>query len=142
MADPNVCVQVRALYENWVEQKKNKEDRSLAERLFLVHAILILVRARKSRMVDHSLIVCYEGQREKRKIPDVALDMHTIKGRKMGRGVDHFFSEGALLENAVYFSQDPSEFNSYTTKGGDPYQKRAQQIRRNKKRAPEQLEFE
>src|ERR1022692_783034 len=43
-------------YENWVEQRKNKEDRSLAERLFLVHAILICVRAKKSRVVDTALI--------------------------------------------------------------------------------------
>src|SRR5207245_11108514 len=51
LADPSVCVQVRALYDNWVEQrKKAKEDHSVAERLFLVHAILICVRARKSRI--------------------------------------------------------------------------------------------
>src|SRR5438105_4050114 len=38
LADPSVCVQVRALYDNWVEQrKKAKEDHSVAERLFLVH---------------------------------------------------------------------------------------------------------
>ena len=106
MADPNVCVQVRTLYENWLEQKKNKEDRSLAERLFLVHAILIVVRAKKSRMVDTALITLYEGDREKRKIPDVALDVHTIRGRKMGRGVDHFFTEGATCANgALLFLQ-------------------------------------
>jgi replication-associated recombination protein RarA len=101
LADSNVCVQVRALYDNWVEQrKKNKEDRSLAERLFLIHAILICVRARKSRMVDTSLIVMYEGVRPLMKVPDFALDMHTIRGRKSGRGVDHFFDDGAIIKNA------------------------------------------
>ena len=100
IADPTVCVQVRTLWENWKEQKKNNhEDRSFAERLFLVHAVLICVRAKKSRITDHSLIVMYEGKRPQRHIPDVALDMHTTKGRKMGRGVDHFFDEGSKLAN-------------------------------------------
>jgi len=51
LADPNLCVQVRVLYENWIEQRKKKEDRSPAERLFLVQAVLLCVRAKKSRMV-------------------------------------------------------------------------------------------
>ena len=30
-------------------------------------------------------------------IPDYALDMHTMKGKAMGRGLDHFRKEGAKL---------------------------------------------
>ena len=30
-------------------------------------------------------------------IPDWALDQHTTEGRRMGRGLDHFRSEGAKL---------------------------------------------
>ena len=30
-------------------------------------------------------------------IPDHALDMHTMKGNAMGRGLDHFRKEGARL---------------------------------------------
>ena len=30
-------------------------------------------------------------------IPDYALDQHTLKGKAMGRGLDHFRSEGAKL---------------------------------------------
>ena len=29
--------------------------------------------------------------------PDYALDMHTMKGKAMGRGLDHFREEGAKL---------------------------------------------
>jgi hypothetical protein len=32
-------------------------------------------------------------------IPDYALDMHTMKGKAMGRGLDHFRKEGAKLVN-------------------------------------------
>jgi replication-associated recombination protein RarA len=118
IADPNVCTQIRALWENWTEQRKNKEDRSLAERLFLVHAVLICVRARKSRMVDTSLITMYEGDRPKRKVPDFAYDLHTMRGRKLGRGVDHFFDDGAIIKNAD-LSLLP-----------DPYFERAREARR------------
>ena len=30
-------------------------------------------------------------------IPDYALDMHTMKGKAMGRGLNHFREEGAKL---------------------------------------------
>ena len=30
-------------------------------------------------------------------IPDYALDMHTMRGKAMGRGLDHFRKEGAKL---------------------------------------------
>jgi replication-associated recombination protein RarA len=102
LADPNVCVQVRALYEDWLEQRKNapKERRHLTGRIFLVHAVLICVRAKKSRMVDTALITMYESERPKREIPDFALDMHTVKGRGARRGVDHFFKVGAAIKNA------------------------------------------
>ena len=66
LADPNLWVQVRVLYENWIEQRKRKKDRSPSERLFLVQAVLLCVRAKKSR--------------------DFALDMHTSRGRRMDRG--------------------------------------------------------
>ena len=127
LADPVVCVQVRILYENWVEhRKKHKEDPSQAERLFLIHAILICVRARKSRMVDTSLMVMYEGERPKMPVPDFALDMHTNRGRNMGRGVDHFFDEGAQLANKGRVQ--------------DPYEDRARKARKTT-RHENQLEF-
>jgi replication-associated recombination protein RarA len=99
LADSNVAVQVRALYENWLQARKNKADKSNCDRLFLTHAVLILVRAPKSRIVDHSLIVTYEGERPKREIPDWALDKHTGRGRAMGRGAKHFFDVGGQLRN-------------------------------------------
>lgn len=88
------AVIVRALYENWREQRKKDDTRHAPERLFLVHAILAVCRSYKSRVVDHALIVFYEGTRAKRRIPDFALDRHTQRGRRLHRGWDHFFTEG------------------------------------------------
>jgi len=63
-------------------------------------------------------MVMYEGERPRLEVPDAALDLHTMRGRKMGRGVDHFFEEGAIIKNA-----DSSLLP-------DPYFKRAWAARR------------
>jgi len=93
---------------------RGREDDSY--RLFLVHAVLFLARSPKSRIVDDLLIVVYgQIQHEDKKlaIPDYALDMHTSRGRKMGRGLEHFCSEETKL------SKEPFE---------NPYKKKAEEI--------------
>jgi replication-associated recombination protein RarA len=103
MADPMVAVQVRALSENFNDQRRhNKTSKSgsiSGERLFLIQAVLVLVRAPKSRMVDHIAMAIFEGERPPMEMPDWALDKHTARGKRMGRGEDHFFEVGALIEN-------------------------------------------
>jgi replication-associated recombination protein RarA len=64
--------------------------------LFVVHATMLLAKAKKSRIVDHALMWACATD-EPLDVPDVALDRHTRKGRQMGRGWAHFWSEGALL---------------------------------------------
>jgi replication-associated recombination protein RarA len=108
-----IAGEVRALYCHWLDQRKKKDAKHAPERLFLVHAVLVLCRSYKSREVDHALIVFYEGARERRPIPDFALDRHTQRGRRMGRGWKHFFTEG-VGPNII----------------PDVYQDRAQDIRR------------
>ena len=46
LADNNVCVQVSALYANFTRRPN--------EQIFLWHAVLLLTRAPKSRIVDHA----------------------------------------------------------------------------------------
>lgn len=94
-ACPFAAVQIRALYGNWIDQRKKADTKHAPERLFLVHAVSVLCRSAKSRYVDHALIVHYEGERDGRPIPDFALDMHTSRGRGLKRGAAHFFAEGA-----------------------------------------------
>jgi hypothetical protein len=90
-----VHVQVRCLYENWLEQRKADKGDSLNAALFLVHAVIVLARVRKSRLVDSALMVSYEGERARLELPDCALDLHTRRGRQLHRGQDHFFEEAA-----------------------------------------------
>lgn len=97
LADPNAAVRIQALYSSWLQLRKKDDQRHAPERLFLIHAVLYLAAAPKSRLVDHALIVHYEGERTRREIPDFALDLHTAAGRKRRRGWDHFWAHGAQL---------------------------------------------
>ena len=99
LADTSAAVTIRVLNDNWIEMRKADKDDPLNAAIFLVHAVILLARAPKSRIVDHALMVMYEGDRPTVDVPDYALDKHTARGRKMGRGHDHFFDVAAQLEN-------------------------------------------
>lgn len=97
---PHLPAQIRALYENWRDLRKKEDVKHAPERLFLVDAVLRLCDAAKWRGVDNALVVFYEGPRPRREVPDYALDRHTSRGRRRGRGWQHFFAEGSALEAA------------------------------------------
>ena len=100
LAEPNIASNIHALYENYKEQKKKKDTKHRPERLFYTHAILMICRAKKSRLVDNSLIYFWETHyNEKRAVPEYAFDKHTTKGRSMKRSWKHFFEEGTHLNN-------------------------------------------
>ena len=65
--------------------------------LFVGHAVLALCRSPKSRIVDDFVRVVKRS--ENLKIPDYALDMHTSRGKIMGRGFEHFHKIGSRLAN-------------------------------------------
>jgi hypothetical protein len=71
-----------------------------ASRLAIGNAIRLMCRAAKSREGDHfaaavGLGSLLEGFAPE--IPDWANDQHTLAGRKLGRGMQHFREEGAKL---------------------------------------------
>jgi replication-associated recombination protein RarA len=80
---------------------RERYSKSIGEaRLMVRNAIRAMCRSPKSRAGCHfaaaiglrSLLEDYAPE-----IPDYALDMHTMKGKAMGRGLDHFRKEGAKL---------------------------------------------
>ena len=95
--EPTAPMLLNALY-----QMVGTFDRSVAERkLFALHAVRYLCRCQKDRSSDEMLNwVKHASVKEKLKpsIPDYALDMHTAEGRAKGRGIRHFYEEGAMLE--------------------------------------------
>jgi replication-associated recombination protein RarA len=107
LANPLAPLVIDVLEKNYADSLARQNDSC---RLFLVHAVLYLARSLKSRIVDNLLIAVYNDE-NKLEIPDYALDMHTYRGKKMGRGVEHFFAEGAKLANQAM--EDPYEQKAF-----------------------------
>ncbi|MDP9378745.1 MAG: hypothetical protein M3Q29_01095 [Chloroflexota bacterium] len=81
-----------------------------AAAMALCNAVIALSRAKKTRQAD-SLVNIVGSGNYRPEIPDYALDKHTVRGRKMGRGVEHWLDVGCVLHNEV--------------EGGDPYEEEA-----------------
>ena len=96
VGDNSAAILTRCLYENWQEQKKADSGEEYNANLFLIHAVQALCRATKTRMADTAYMVML-GDRQLIPIPDYALDVHTRRGRTMGRGAEHFYAEGGKV---------------------------------------------
>jgi len=99
LAEPSMHSHIRELYESyrWMVEKNDKKK---SERLFLTQAVLMMVRCRKSRLVDWALNVAWDGHHEtSMEIPDYAIDIHSRRGKAMGKTINNFLNEGSHLEN-------------------------------------------
>jgi replication-associated recombination protein RarA len=82
-------------------QSRERYSKSIGEaRLMVGNCIGLMYRAPKSRAGCHFAAAI--GLRSMLEdfaptIPDWANDQHTLAGKKLGRGLDHFHREGALL---------------------------------------------
>src|SRR5258705_181611 len=86
-----------------------------ASRMAIGNAIRIMARARKSREGDHfAAAIGLRSMLEQfaPTIPDWANDRHTLAGKKLGRGLDHFRKEGARLIPEPT-ADDPYEGEAY-----------------------------
>lgn len=98
LAEPLMPANIWALYRMHQEQAKKKEDKNEPQRLFMTHAVLLLCRAKKSRMIDWTLIWAWlRHPFRQMNVPDFALDKHNERGRQLKRSWAHFFEEGTLL---------------------------------------------
>lgn len=110
IAWPDGPAVVRALYENWLETRKAEKDRPprrSSAMLFLVHAVCLLSRAAKSRLVDNACVIFYTADRQAMgiDIPDYALDHHTARGRRDGKTEVTCYDESYRIENCA--NDDP-----------------------------------
>lgn len=106
-ATPGISTEINSLYQMWKDMAKKKDDKHFPERLFLVHAVIMLCRAKKSRYVDWQTVYVFGCHSSRfREVPDFAFDKHTRKGKKLGRSKAHFIEEGCKLEN---FHPEPDE---------------------------------
>jgi replication-associated recombination protein RarA len=116
-ANPNMPMLVDVMHKQYLAEKSKLGENNSS--LFMVNAVVCLCRSQKSRITDDLQNVVY-AERDQGKlppIPDFALDMHTARGKAMGKTVDDFFSEGNKLENEAYFN---------------PYTERAKDLLKNK----------
>jgi replication-associated recombination protein RarA len=99
---------VSAVSQALVDLKTMFEHKRGDWELTLAYIILLLCRAKKSRISDHfKLVMKHKWNKEEKlyAIPDFALDMHTSQGNLLGRskgsdqGINHFINEGETLEN-------------------------------------------
>lgn len=120
LAEPTMPAVIEALRSSWERERQHRKGARGG--LFLVHATLALCRARKSRIVDNALISVGDD-RQRREVPDVALDVHTQRGRQMGRGWGHFVEESGLLAD-----RETGELGHGCLP--DPYRERAEAVLR------------
>lgn len=76
--------------------------KAISKRLVFLQTIITLARAKKSRYIDYAYMVYWAQHDELAKsqtIPDYAFDMHTYKGKKQGKGINHFYKESAKINN-------------------------------------------
>lgn len=68
--------------------------------MFFIHAIRYLCKCKKERSSDHvkNIVIKEFEQGFVPEIPDYAYDMHTDKGRAMGRDIKHFLEEASRVE--------------------------------------------
>ena len=86
----DLAVLIATLADNYHDAWSRRND---SYRLFLMHGMIAMCAASKTRICD-DMAVCVYQQSERYEIPDNALDKHTARGRRMGRGVDHWLNEG------------------------------------------------
>lgn len=101
LAAPGLPSQIIALKQSY-DYLLSLKDKHTPEVLPFIHALLLLVRSKKSRFVDLAFSVYWDNHNKAKNshdVPDYSLDMHTRRGKKLGRGLEHFYKEGALVNN-------------------------------------------
>jgi replication-associated recombination protein RarA len=158
LADPQAIVIVKALHETWEAFKKEDQARDRREgvkrepgqpiggsygHMCLIMATAYLARAPKSSFVVDATAAMYQGERPHRDFPDYVRDRHTLAGRQMGRGIDHFYDVSSQLTNAIEL--EPALENSYRERARQaakrPSKLRPENMASRQSEGPEQLEL-
>jgi len=111
LADPTAALFANHAFDLAAKWKRGKND---AWKIAAGNGIRALCRAKKSREGDH-FQAAVQGRRADGwhpDIPDFALDKHTRRGKKLGRGLDHFRNEGTKLVPPPD-GPDPYEADAY-----------------------------
>ncbi len=97
IANPSLVSIVKDAHDTYYMMPKGSGDRYMRG----IFAAVVLAQSPKDRYVDE----LYNDLKAKvaegfgLEVPDYAHDKHTMRGKDMGRGDEHFWTEGAKLEN-------------------------------------------
>src|ERR1019366_2399968 len=97
--NPELLSDLQALIEMDRDSRKfqGKRNDPAGSMFLMAHAIVLLCKAKKSRICDWAYMHHVTDNVERREIRDEALDVHTREGRKLGRDWLHFLEEGGRL---------------------------------------------
>jgi hypothetical protein len=108
---PETVVAVEMLYKQFLDVKGKNDDLSWDAMRCIVCASKILADSKKDRRADEFLELMLKAEQgnveaqkwtnELSQYPDGTLDMHTLKGRKMGRGDKYFYEVSSRVNNAT-----------------------------------------
>jgi len=96
MAEPLAPILINTLYQQHHRIELEEGEREL----LAIHAVRFLCECGKDRSSDEMLLWLrmLTNQNELRpQIKDYGVDMHTLRGRKMGRDIVHFMHEGTKV---------------------------------------------
>lgn len=105
LAEDNFTSKIISLKQAHDYLEKHRPQK-VSKKLVMLQTFILLANAKKSRYTDLAYSVYWAQHDKKAKqngghpIPDYAYDMHTRKGKAMGRGLDHFYESSALINNA------------------------------------------
>lgn len=90
------CITAPILIGSLFEMHQQFNDGEHDRHLFAIHAVRFLCECEKDRSSDE-LLNWIKHQDLLPVIPDYAIDMHTRRGKELGRDVQHFYREGAKV---------------------------------------------
>ena len=95
MGNTNAPIFIHSLNQMRKEFQYNEADRAM----FFVHAIRYLCQSEKDRSSDllKNIVIKNFAMGYVTEIPDIAFDKHTTRGKKMGRGSEHFLNEASIV---------------------------------------------
>jgi replication-associated recombination protein RarA len=97
LANPIAPALIDALYGMHERAVRGTGDRFL----FLLHGVRLLAASAKDRSTDEManwVMRVVDSGEQLPEVPDFAFDMHTTRGREMGRDIHHFLREGAIVD--------------------------------------------
>lgn len=108
VADPSIPVLIKTLWDTYDRMKEMSKGKQ-PESHILGMAVLSLCRAKKSHEAMYLPMTVHWWRKHlnwKIPVPDFALDIHTRRGKKLGRGRNHWYSEGFRISNHEVIDND------------------------------------